>query len=198
VGRAAWTLAGLFLLVGLGLAAWQLAAAMSDGSDGATPASESTETQSTSGRGPLEVTGIEAFDPPPKGNGEENDDRVRRVLDGDTSTVWTTKTYQDPFGPSGLKDGVGLVLDLGEKRAIGSVAIALRGDGTDLELRVADERGEQPDDYTRVALASDETGLVEVRPDEPAEGRYVLIWLTAVPPADDGYRGTIAEVGVRG
>ena len=198
LSRAAWALAGLLLLVGLGLAAWQLAAAVSDGSDGETPGSESTETQSTSGRRPLDVTGVQAFDPPPKGNGEENDDRAKRVLDGDTSTVWSTKTYNDPFGPSGLKDGVGLVLDLGEKRPIGSVAIALRGDGTDLELRVADERGDQVDDYTRVAQASGETGLVEVRPDEPAEGRYVLIWLTAVPSADGGYQGTIAEVGVRG
>jgi len=28
--------------------------------------------------------------------------------------------------------------------------------------------------------------------------RYVLVWLTAVPQVGGGYKGTIAEVGVRG
>jgi len=196
--RAAWAVASLLLLVGLGLAAWQLVALMTDGDSGATPGSESTARASTSGLSPLDVAAIEAFDPPPNGNSEENDDRVRRVLDGDTSTVWTTKTYNDPFGPAGLKDGVGLLLDLGERKSVGSVAIALRGDGTDLELRVADERGAQPDDYDVVAQASDETGLVEIRPEEATEARYVLVWLTAIPADDSGYQGTIAEIGVRG
>jgi hypothetical protein len=112
--------------------------------------------------------------------------------------VWTTKTYNDPFGPAGLKNGVGLLLDLGERRQVGSVAIALRGEGTDLELRVADERGARADDYEVVAQASDETGLVEIRPDEPTEARYLLVWLTAVPADGSGYQGAIAEVGVRG
>ncbi len=196
--RAAWAVAGLLLVVGLGLAGWQLVTLMSEGDGGATPEAEPTATESTSGLRPLQVAAIEAFDPPPSGNGEENDDRARRVLDGDTSTVWTTKTYNDPFGPTGLKDGVGLLLDLGERRQVGSVAIALRGNGTDVELRVADERGAQADDYDVVAQASDETGLVEIRPDEPAQARYLLVWLTAIPSESSGYQGTIAEIGVRG
>ena len=113
--------------------------------------------------------------------------------------MWTTKTYFDPFGPGGIKDGVGLLLDLGGRQDVATVAVALRGQGTDLELRVADERGDQVDDYQVVASASGESGLVELEPDEPVRARYVLVWLTAVPQVDgSSYRGTVAEVGVRG
>jgi hypothetical protein len=197
MSRAAWALAGLLLVVGLGLAGWQLAMALGDG-NGDSPSSDATATESTSGQRPLKVASIQALDPPPGGNGEENDDRAARVLDGDTSTVWTTKTYNDQFGPSGLKEGVGLVLDLGKSETVRSLAIALRGSGTDLELRVADQRSDRLDDYTVVAQASDESGLAEVRPDEPVKARYVLVWLTALPSEGSGYKGTIAEIGVRG
>jgi serine/threonine protein kinase len=197
MSRAAWALAGLILAVGLGLAAWQLAMAVIDDNNGS-PSSDPSATESSSGQGPLKVAGIQAFDPPPGGNGEENDDRAPRVLDGDTSTVWTTKSYQDPFGPSGLKEGVGLLLDLGKTQTVRSVAIALRGTGTDVELRVADQRSDRLADYTTVAQASEQTGLVELRPDQAAKARYVLVWLTAIPADGTGYRGTIAEIGVRG
>jgi hypothetical protein len=199
LSRTAWALAGLLLAVGLGLAAWQLAMTGFGTGDGDSPDAQPTESTATAGRGPLEVTAVEAFDPPPAGNGEENDGRAERVLDGDTATVWTTKTYFDPFGPSGLKEGVGLLVDLGQSRSVSTVAVALGGEGTDLEVRAAQQRGDQADDYEVVAQASGRSGLVELGPEEPVEARYLLIWLTALPQVSGSeYRGTIAEVGVRG
>jgi hypothetical protein len=197
MGRAAWALAGLLLVVGLGLAGWQLATALGDGT-GDAPSPDASATESTSGQRPLKVASVAAFDPPPAGNGEENDDRAARVLDGNTSTVWTTKTYNDQFGPTGLKEGVGLMLDLGRSETVRSVAIALRGSGTDLELRVSDRRSDRLDDYEVVAQASDESGLAEVRPDNAVKARYLLVWLTALPADGSGYKATIAEIGVRG
>ncbi len=37
---------------------------------------------------------------------------------------------------------------------------------------------------------------VRTRFDEPATGRYLVIWLTALPEVDGGFRGEIAEVVV--
>jgi len=205
MSRVAWALAALVLVVGLGLAAWQLVMVAFDDDDGddeptsTSPGSEPSETSSSTGRGPVEVVGITGFDPPPGGNGEENDDRMQRVLDGDTGTVWTTKKYNEQFGPAGLKDGVGLLLDLGETRSVSSVAIALRGEGTDVELRVAEERSADLGDYEVVAEAADQSGLAEIGPEQPVEARFLLVWLTAIPSVDgSGFRGTIAEIGVRG
>ena len=44
------------------------------------------------------------------------------VLDGDPATSWTTSTYEQNFGPAGLKTGVGLVIDLGATKAVRQVA----------------------------------------------------------------------------
>jgi protein kinase-like protein len=196
--RAAWVLAGLVLVVGLGLAGWQLVMAAMDGSGGSKTSqpSASGAPRTTTGR-PLKVVGAEGFDP--QGDGEENSDRAGRVLDGDPSTVWTTKTYFDPFGPGGLKEGVGLLLDLGGTKTVSEVAVSLQGSGTDVQVRVADSRGAQASDYRTVAQASNKTGLARLRPDQPVSARYVLIWLTSLPPVDgSNYRGGVSEVEVRG
>jgi len=200
LSRLAWVLAALVLTAGLGLAAWQLATAAFDGgSSGDTdPTTGPSQTTSTNGRSPVEVVGISSFDPPP-GDGEENGDRAERVLDGDISTVWTTKTYFDQFGPSGLKEGVGLVLDLGRGQSVSSVAVTLRGNSSDVELRTSDEEGRRLEDFDVVGEVSGRSGLVEIEPKEPVETRYLLVWLTALPQVDGGsYRGTIAEIQVRG
>ena len=41
-------------------------------------------------------------------------------------------------------------------------------------------------------------GSVDLTPPTPATGQYVVVWLTHLPAVAGGYRGTIAEVVVRG
>jgi hypothetical protein len=201
--RAAWTLAGLALVVGLALTGYQLVGAAFDSGDSAAGSSAGSGTQRPAATGqPVRVVAAEGFDPPPDGNGEENSDRARRAVDGDTGTVWTTKSYRNPFGSTGIKQGVGLLLDLGRRQQVGSVSVALRGDGADLQLRVADRRGDRVGDYRTVAEAvdtTDDSGPLALRLDGPVQARYLLLWFTALPPVDGSdYRGTVAEVTVRG
>ena len=63
------------------------------------------------------------FDPQGAAPREENPDQVPNVLDGDPATSWTTSTYQQNFGPGGLKTGVGLVIDLGATKAVRRVVV---------------------------------------------------------------------------
>ena len=35
-------------------------------------------------------------------------------------------------------------------------------------------------------------------PDAPVTGRYLTVWLTALPSVEDGFRGEVAEIAVRG
>lgn len=197
----AWAAAGLVLVVGLGLFGGQLLLAGLGGNGagaedgpGDTP---SDAASSAPALRTLEVAGATTLDPPP-GDGEENSDRAPRAVDGDDSTVWTTKTYNDPFGPTGLKFGVGLLLDLGSKQDVSRVAITVQGGATDLELRVADDAGDAPDDYQLVDEASDVDGRTVLRAGEPVTARYVLVWLTQIPARDGKYRGEIAEVQISG
>ena len=111
--------------------------------------------------------------------------------------MWTTKEYLDPFGPTGLKTGVGLVLDLGSPQQIGSVTVRTVG-ATDFEVRTADEQGAALDDYTPVdGPVRDADGRAVVVPPKELQARYVLVWLTSLPADNGRYRGQIAEVTVR-
>src|SRR5699024_5030765 len=93
-----------------------------------TTAAETSET-TTSGDGgsgegePLAILNAAGFDPPP-GDGVEHNAEVQRVYDGDPETMWTTEGYNDEnFG--GVKDGVGLTVDLGQQQQINSVTLQL-------------------------------------------------------------------------
>lgn len=200
VARLAWIAAALVLVVGLGLAGWQLVTTGFDSrpAAGDDPGQSASSDSADEPSGPIEVASVATFDPPPSGNGEENDDRVDRVTDDDPSTVWTTKTYEQQFGPGGLKDGVGILLDLGERRTISGVTVELEGGATDLQLRTSGGPGEQVSDFTSVARTSGAIGSARLRTDEPAEARYVLVWITGLPTSDRGYRAEIAEITVEG
>ncbi|MDQ1670424.1 MAG: hypothetical protein QOE40_2485 [Actinomycetota bacterium] len=198
LGRVAYVLVGLVLLVGLGLAAWQLAAADLGGGPG--PASDSESSAPPPGSSPgraLDVASVTTLDPPP-GDGEENGDRAARTIDGDRSTVWTTKSYNQQFGPGGLKSGVGLLLDLGSRQSLSRVIVTTAGGSTDLDVRVADSEGTSLDDYAEVGSAPGADGRTVVSLDKPVEARYVLVWLTRLPQDGSAYRGQISEVTVRG
>ncbi len=58
------------------------------------------------------ITSVTPFDPitndGTSGNGEENDDLLPRLIDGDTSTAWRTQCYSNQF--MGAKRGVGVIV----------------------------------------------------------------------------------------
>jgi F5/8 type C domain len=200
----AWAAAVLVLAVGFALAGSQLLTGGLPGGDPGADASDSTTSQSPGASGAptgaeLEVSRVSSFDPPPDGTGDENEYAANLAVDGDRNTAWSTKTYLDPFGPSGIKDGVGLVLDLGSRQEIGSVTVRTVG-ATDFEVRTADSKGTELADYQPLDQDREVRNATRavVVPPEPVRARYVLIWLTSLPVVDGGYRGEVAEVTARG
>jgi hypothetical protein len=196
----AWGVVVLVLCVGLGLAGGQVLTSLGGGDGG--PGAAGEETRAPSGSAaptgdPVEVRAVTSFDPEGD-DGEENEDRVGLVVDGDRSTAWTTKTYFDQFGDTGLKHGVGLVLDLGSVQEVGTVTVRTVGGGTDLELRTADQQGASVDDYDLVAKKADVDGNAVLVPRDALRTRYLLVWLTSLPAIGSDFRGSIAEISVRG
>jgi hypothetical protein len=200
---AAWLLVTVVLLVGVGLASGQLLTGLDDnggkprtGSGQQASADDKPETRLRA----LPVASATGFDPEGEGDadGAENDNRAGLAVDGDPGTVWHTNTYLDPFGPSGLKNGVGLLIELAEPADVTEIVVQPRGGATDLQLRVAEEKGRVLSDFTRVDADRNVDRRVTLRPQQPVTARFVLIWLTAVPAVDGGYRGEIAEVSLRG
>jgi serine/threonine protein kinase len=200
VGRLAYLLVGLVLLVGLGLAGWQLVRSDFGGLGGGTadPTSSPSISVATGATTKLAITAATTLDPSPAGDGSENSERAGLAFDGDPATVWNTNIYRQQFGPVGLKKGVGLVLDLGASRQVSSVTVTPVGEDTDLQVRLSDDPGSALADFTKVASSSDASGRTVLTLDKPTTGRYVLIWLTKLPAVDGGFRGQLSEVVVRG
>ena len=111
-------------------------------------------------------------------------------------------TYYNNPKLGGLKPGVGLLLDLGKATTVTGVKVTLIGQPTSLELRAA------PEDVTSAPTSADQLDVVasapnaglqaDLKPDEPVTTRYLLVYLTKLPPAPGGFEGQIAEVSVSG
>ena len=147
---------------------------------------------------PIEIAGVQDLDPqatPP----EENPDLAPLAADGDPATAWRTLTYNDQLGPPpGLKTGVGLALDLGESREVSEIELTLVGAPTQVSYYLTDEEPTGVADLTPVEEVTLEGEQQRTRLDEPATGRYLVVWLTELPPVGDRFRGEVAEVVVRG
>jgi hypothetical protein len=132
------------------------------------------------------------------------------LADGDNSRVASNAITRGAPGPwqsqwyataqfGNLKQGTGLLLDLGQTATITSVRIDLASyQGANLQLRVGDTDGALSS--LRVAAAADNVGgTVRLHLRSPQQARYVLIWFTLLPPNGAGqYQASVYHVVVNG
>jgi cytoskeletal protein RodZ len=139
---------------------------------------------------------VVAFGPSGIGQGD-NPQLAGQALAGNSSRGWHTSWYTTAqFG--NLQNGTGLLLDMGRQVTITSARVTLGPvPGANLELRV----GNVPTlaGLSPVASATGAGGALIIRPAEPASGRYVLIWLTKLPPDNAGtFEAWISDIDLRG
>ena len=146
------------------------------------------------------ITSLTATDFDPFGSpSEENPEDAHLAVDGRAGTAWKTVPYNDQLGeaPPALKSGVGLVIDLKRTYALTAATLTVDGGPTGVSLYVTDTRPTTPNGLkaaARVTVTSPEQRV----PLHNAAGRYLVVWLTSLPPYGDQYRGVVAEVGVAG
>jgi putative peptidoglycan lipid II flippase len=155
---------------------------------------------------PLRIAAVSDFDP--QGDGGENPDEVPASHDGDPATAWTTSTYLNYSELGNLKDGVGLLIDLGKQREVSRVDLSLSGGPTSFTVYADPDASSPPDaveDLTVLAedttkrAAPDEAVQASVTSDDPVRTRYLVVWLTDLPPNGEGdFEGSVAEMVVRG
>lgn len=203
--RVLWaivTLSVLALLVSLAYVAINNGTTPSPGGGASggtsTPAGEGT---STAPQGAIQVVSATAFDPSTDGgDGEENNDDAGLAVDGDSGTAWKTTRYHNRGDMGGLKPGVGLMLDLGEKRTITAAEVTLTGPSV-VELRVpkGDEGSTRTEaDWLVVASNDSAEGTVTLSPEQPVETQWVLVYVTNTPKvADNRYQTEISEIKLR-
>ncbi|MGK5113560.1 MULTISPECIES: hypothetical protein [unclassified Geodermatophilus] len=207
-GRRKLLVVGLPLLalaVVIGLAWWLgsnvLSVAGSVGEGGTAPSAPSSsapadEESPAPGDAPAAtIVGAAVLDP--GGDGEpENVDDISLSFDGDPATAWSTLTYRGSPAFGNLKDGVGVVYDLGSAQALAGVSVTTTTPGATVEIRVADAPDAGIDEFDVVA-----TGELEATTDLPFEetvtSQYVLVWVTGLVESGDGFAAGIAEVALQ-
>lgn len=148
----------------------------------------------------LPIESAQDFDP--QGDGSENSADVRLAIDGNPSTGWRTTTYFNQAELGGLKDGVGVVIDLGQVRDVRQVSVRVGASPTTLELYTSNERVPPEDDIdtlTKLGQARDVRGTATVDVSGPVKVRYLVVWLTSLPEVRTArFQGDIREIVVRG
>ncbi|WP_433178894.1 AMP-binding protein [Actinoallomurus sp. CA-150999] len=102
----------------------------------------------------------------------------RKAIDGSPSSYWTTQFY---FGADfgGRRNGIGLVLDMGKTVSVDKVTVSMpSGSPGHVELHVGDSQTHGSD--AKVA-AGDAVDTFDLKPADPAKGRYVVLWFTKLP-----------------
>ncbi|MCX4448060.1 protein kinase family protein [Streptomyces sp. NPDC087866] len=200
-GRALkWAVSAL-LIAALGLGSWQLAETLIDKDNNSNGDPGTTQTNPKNSAPPpvekskpVPIIGATDFDP--LGDGKEKPQGIGNVFDKDPSSYWYTDGYfSADFGK--LKDGVGLVLDLGKVQRVGTVDVSFLDGTTSVELRTTSGSTvpTMPNGFDTVAQGSGTQ--VSLKPAKPVQARYLLIWLTKLPPSSEGnFRGKISDIKV--
>jgi hypothetical protein len=114
----------------------------------------------------------------------------------ESGSTWRTQTYQSA-GFGNLKDGVGLLFDLGSGRQVSTVSFEVVGGPIAVELRAADARAASAGGYRTVASAGSASGPTTLTPKDGGRHRYWLLWVTRLASQDGGYRAVIRDPAVK-
>ncbi|WP_100445207.1 protein kinase family protein [Glycomyces xiaoerkulensis] len=150
----------------------------------------------------LTLDDVRVVDPP---EGDRNElEGIEAVVDGNASTGWSTNTYYNRSNFGNLKPGMGILIDLGDEEEVASVRVQMTSAGATVGLLSGDEDPGDSSDGDQAIVDSFST-LAE--PVEDADTnlelqaggestRYVVVWITDLPPVSDGYKITISDIKV--
>lgn len=186
----------ILVLVGIGVGGWMLSHQHSGARPSPTPSRQTTA--------PHRVT--ETLLKPVSAASADDPQAAPLAIDPSTDTFWHTSYYLDSPYFGHLKTGTGLVLDMGKPVKISQVRVKFGSTpGASVQIKVGSPA--QPPDpaaaetLPTVAQANGIGGSYTFTMKNPVRGRYVVIWLTKLPPlpgTGSRYQANIYNVTIRG
>jgi hypothetical protein len=193
-----WAVSAL-LIAALGLGSWQLAEALMDqgkksDNTNQTHTSDGNEKNGGTASKPaaqIKIHGAQEY--VASGDPQAPED-VKNTYDGDSSTYWRTKRYNEGPKLAPYKPGVGIVYDLGSAKEVTTASIGLRypGDHTTVHLYATDSLSPATGvaGMKEIGTATTSGTSLTVKAAKSLKTQYVLLWITDVPMApSDGYSG---------
>jgi hypothetical protein len=202
--RAVIATVALVVLAAIAIGAWSLShhPATHGAAGGASSSAKPSGNASATVLKPVSAHGFDVYS---NDASDENNQFAALAIDGNPSTDWYTEFYLNNPVFGGLKPGTGLILDMGKPVKLSSVQVMF---GPSAGANVAIEVGNNNtravstlSTFTTVAKATDIGGTYTFRTTSSAQGRYVLIWFTKLPPlagSSNKFEGQIYNVVVRG
>lgn len=164
------------------------ASAKASGNASGTP---SPGASASAGGEKLQILAADGFDP--QGDGRENGTRAPRVFDGNPETAWQSEGYGSA-ALGGLKQGVGVVVDLGPNVAARSITLTL-GNTADVQVYIGGDK--TLSGAAKVGEKASASGKVTFPVKAGTAGQYVIVWFTRLTQDDNGrYRAVLGEVEV--
>lgn len=140
----------------------------------------------------LQILAADGFDP--QGDGRENGTRAPRVFDGDPSTAWQSEGYSSA-ALGGLKQGVGVSVDLGPNVAAREISLTL-GNRADVEVYIGGDKSLSG--AVKVGEKANADGNESFPVKAGTTGQYVIVWFTKLSQDGNGrYRAILGEVEVK-
>jgi len=138
------------------------------------------------------------------------------AIDNNPTTDWTTQFYDNNAVFGGLKNGSGLILNMGHAVKLSSVTVTFGPEpGANVQIKLGTPAGPVPppssspstgeawaDSMTTVSQQNNvAAGSVTFSVNSQASGQYVLIWFTKLPPlqgSPNKFEADIFNVVVKG
>jgi hypothetical protein len=147
----------------------------------------------------LQIEAAKDFDPQGS-DGSEHPEDTGAAIDGDRATAWATDHYKSAqFG--GLKDGLGLWLDLGRRVRIEQINVVSPLTGWTFEVKAGSSPAATAaalpatDGSTSFTIGPKGTTVVDLK---AVRTSGLLIWITELASDSGRYAASIAEVTVEG
>jgi serine/threonine protein kinase len=183
---------GVLLLVAIG--GWGLSRMGGGGGGGDSKQKAGTKTSTAAKPTVQELTPsrVLPYNHPPHPDDTASLD-LTKAIDSSKSSAWTTQHYTSAgFGQ--LRNGIGLVIDMGKTVTVSKVKVTMPSAGQNgtVELHVGDSQGPgaQQTDTGGASGTFDLDG-------KQAKGRYVTLWFTKLPNIGE-FRATVRDVAVEG
>jgi len=194
------------VLLAAGVVGWTLNHRGSPATSAA-PTNGASSSSAPSATASVVLTPVSAnsFDALGNDGGNEDGAAAKYAIDNNLSTFWHTDYYFDYPALGNLKKGTGLILDMGKQVRLSQVAVQFGASCcADVEIEIGNDNTPVPatlSTFTEVASSTSAHGSTTFDVTSNASGRYVLIWITRLPPlagAANQYEALIYNVVVRG
>jgi hypothetical protein len=201
--RAVIAVVIVLVLAAVGVAAWSISSSLHH-SPAPAPSRSQSSSQSAAATAKL-LTPVSATVYNPLGSsGDDDPADAPKAIDGNPSTFWHTSYYLGhQFG--NLKKGTGLILDMGRPVRLSQLTVQF---GTNCCTHVMIEVGNSNtasaatlSTFTAVQSSSAAQGSTTFNVTKQVTGRYVLIWITDLPPlagSSSKYETLIYDVTAHG